>query len=89
MSASLAAAALAHMGPKERMVPFLVRKAQLAKNDAHTLWPLDALKYLDTPTSVEGYAAAELVKGQYSERAFDFLLKGGRVGGDGIDYWNS
>ena len=82
-----AAFTLARFGDKG-MSEFLLAEAKQAKTDAHALWALDAVKYLDTPQVLQGFTQQALVKGQYSGRAFDFLSKGGLVFGTGTDYWN-
>ena len=82
-----AAYTLARFGD-DGMRDFLLAEAKKAKTDAHALWALDAVKYLDTPQVLKGFTQRELVKGQYSGRAFDFLSKGGLVFGTGTDYWN-
>ena len=83
------AAALAKLGEKDSMLKFLLGEAKLAKDDAHALWALDAIKFLDSPDAIDGYSESDMVKGQYSGRAFDFLSKGGLVFGDGVTYWSS
>ena len=83
-----AAAALANLGDKKKMSTLLVNEAKIAQDDAHALWALDTLKYLDVPTAIEGFSESDLVKGNCSGRSFDYLRKGGLVFGDGTDYWN-
>ena len=62
--------------------------ASPANDTISALWALDAVKYLDVPTAIEGFSEKDLVKGQYSGRSFDYLRKGGLVFGNGTDYWN-
>ena len=76
------------MGDKAEMAELLLREAKIAKDDAHALWALDAVKFLDTPQVIHGVQKDNVVKGQYSGRSFDFLSKGGKVFGSGTDYWN-
>lgn len=83
-----AAMALAAMGQPGRAGRLLLEEARSAGNDAHALWALDGIKYLDAPHLITGFNDSQLVKGQYSGRAFHYLSKGGLVFGDGVDYWN-
>ena len=83
-----AAMALAAIGETGRAGRFLVKEAQKAENDAHALWALDGIKYLDSPELVSQFNESQLVKGQYSGRAFTYLSKGGLVFGDGVNYWD-
>ena len=83
-----AAMALAAIGRKGRAGRFLLKEALDADDDAHALWALDGIKFLDSPDLVADLNESQLVKGQYSGRAFDYLSKGGLVFGDGVNYWN-
>lgn len=82
-----AAATLANLGSKQEMSRFLVQEAQHATHDAHALWALDAVKYLDMPEAIQGFTSEDLVKGQYSGRTFEYLQHGGLVFGQGVNYW--
>ena len=74
-----AAIALGNLGRRDQALAVLLNEARLATSDAHALWALDGIKYLDAPEVVQGVAKKDMIKGNYSSRSFDHLAAGGSM----------
>ena len=74
-----AAAVLGRLGATDRAAKRLLREAREAQTDAHSLWALDGIKFLDTPDVIRGVAKTDVVRGAFSDRCYEFLSQGGLV----------
>ena len=67
------------LGDRDRAGALFVREARAAQTDAHALWALDGIKFLNQPQMIGTVQRDEVVRGEYSGRAFDFLAGQGLV----------
>ena len=67
------------LGFPKKAAKFLLNEAKIAKTDAHALWALDGIKYLNQEEIVKTIPTEEIVKGNYSKRTYDFLKAGGNI----------
>lgn len=80
--ASVRITALAAMGSltdAEKYAAKLIDEARTAETDAHAHWALDAVKFLDVPSVIKGVDSDDVVRGDSSKRAYDFLVAGGKI----------
>lgn len=72
---------LGQLGEPEKYARKLLFEAYKAETDAHALWALDAIKFLDVPHVIDGVDRKEVVKGNFSARAYEFLADHGTIAG--------
>jgi arylsulfatase A-like enzyme len=80
VSVRIAAASLLGGGrTQEGSIEIFLTEAKRSATDAPAFWALDGLKFLDQPEAIGAVSEGDVVKGEYSGRAYQFLVNGGKV----------
>jgi len=74
-----AAITLGNLGQRRKALEVCVAEARAATTDAHALWALDGIKYLDAPEAIKDIPSDEITKGGYSKRTLSLLASGGSM----------